>query len=265
MVTVLGLGPVACGRPAEVPGADAGDDSSQPGDGGTPSSADGPPPPPTPLECAAMQRMLEAEITGSPGQLCSAVVRLAYDTYAPTDWMMLCGPIAQVSQDQALAAAAQAYSPPYGLPEPPHPLNPDPPTDAFVIEWEPADYGEFAVVSAWTGLALVGGDLNYSGPARVVYPASWRDLAELGDGCTTSAQPPLPSAYDLAPDSLRVTQADTDRAVAAVASTALFAAFTSPGMVMPNIVLVRLQRTVDGSSRPTSTSEWVAILQGGGP
>jgi hypothetical protein len=207
--------------------------------------------------------MLAQEISTTPGQLCSAVVRLGYDTYAPTDWAMDCGPMAQVSQDQALAAAAQAYSPPYPPPQSPRALNPDPPTDAFVIVWDPADYGEFAVVSALTGLALVGGDLNYSGPARVVYPSTWRDVAELGAGCAASAAPPAPAVYNLAPDSLPVTQTDTDRAVAAVVDNALFAAFTSPAMVMPSIVLVRLQRTVDGSNRPTSTSEWVAILQGG--
>jgi hypothetical protein len=213
--------------------------------------------------CAAKVAALAAEIYAKP-QICSAVVRLDWASYAPGQWQLACGPALDVSETMAKATAVATFDAtglqPGALPG--MAKNPPNPEDVFVFTVAPADFGSLSVVSARTGLPLLGAKLNWSGPAKLTYPTSWRDPTLLGDSCkSTLAQPPH-QAYDFAGDSVDPTAADIDKALTAVADTALFAAFATQGKLL-DIVLIRLQRTVDGSSQATSTSEWVAIVDGG--
>jgi hypothetical protein len=219
----------------------------------------------TPADCEGLASDLEAEIyTGAQG--CTAVVRLAFDTYAPTDWVLRCGPYTEVDEAQAstTAKADLEYGADLADQAPGSTLNPPDPSDAYVFQVPPMDLGGFAVVSAHTGLALLGGRLTWSAPASVLYPSEWRDPTLLGVDCGTSISLPTPRVYDFAADSLSATSADIQRVYAAVEQTVVPTAFASNGLVT-DVVLVRLQRTVDGSNRTQSTSQWVVLLSGGAP
>lgn len=216
-------------------------------------------------DCDALSANLSAEIDGS-ARGCTAIVRLAFDTYAPTNWTLVCGPYTEVSEAQARITAKAEVD--YGVNlagvAPGDAINPPDPTDAYVFAVPPADFGGFSVVSARTGLLLLGGRLNWSGPANLLYPSAWRDQTQLGAGCQANVAMPSHRIYDFAGDSLDPTQADVEKVLNVISKTALPSAFTKNG-VLSDVVLVRLQRTVDGSSMATSTSEWVVLLNGGAP
>jgi hypothetical protein len=270
MVGVLG----ACGHSGQAPSADgmgaegdvaadrvpAGDAGGADEGGGT--TADLTVPPPSTLECQTRTDALAREID-VPEQGCAAVVRLAYDTDAPTTWTLFCGPYVQVTEGAARATAQSdpLYSHSLAAPDDPgKTLDPGDPRGLYVFYQEPDDYGHFAVVSAETGQALLGGDLVWTDAAHLVFPADWRHVEELGSGCA-GPPAPVPRIYDFAMVSPPLTLADVDLAVNAVARTALFAAFYGDGLALPQLILVRLQRTL--GSNFTSTSEWLVIVLGG--
>lgn len=206
--------------------------------------------------CEANAAAIAAEINAKP-QGCAAVVRLAWDTDQPQDWQLFCAPYADVTETSARAAAAK-----FGALNPAKMRNDANPSDVYVFRVEPTDLGSLTVVSAHTGLLLLGVQLNWSAKSIVQFPAQWRDPSTLGAGCKSAVPMPPHRVYDFAGDSLPPTAAEIDKALAAVAGTPLFAAFTAKG-VLQDVVLVRVQRSVNGSSRATSAAEWVAIVQGG--
>ncbi len=208
------------------------------------------------LECVAINQTLAGQTGILPGRACTAVVRLAVDTLAPDGWNFVCGAPKAVTETDARAAATAGL--PTGTPGPGTLVSAASPTDVYVYRQGPTDFGSFSVVAAQSGLLVLGSYLGYSAAAKTYFPATWRAASELGVGCGTEEANVTTHVYDAAPDSFAATQAETDAAIAAVRATALWNA-----IVPMEVALVRLQFSVDGSSKATSKAQWYVILGAG--
>ncbi len=204
-------------------------------------------------DCAAINATLAAQTGILPGRACTAVVRLAVDTLAPDGWNFVCGAPKALTETDARAAATAGL--PAGTPGPGTRVSAASPTDVYVYRQEPTDFGSFSVVAAQSGLLVLGSNLGYSAAAATYFPATWRAASELGVGCGTEKASVTTHVYDTAPDSFPATQAETDAAIAAVRATALWNA-----IVPMEVALVRLQFSVDGSSKATSKAQWYVIF-----
>ena len=207
-------------------------------------------------DCAAVNATLASQTGILPGRACTAVVRLAVDTLAPEGWNFVCGVPKALTETDARAAATAGL--PAGTPGPGTLISAASPTDVYVYRKGPTDFGSFSVVAAQSGLLVLGSNLVYSAPATTYFPATWRAASELGIGCGTEKASVATHVYDAAPDSFAATQAETDAAIAAVRATALWNA-----IVPMEVALVRLQFSVDGSSKATSKPQWYVILGAG--
>ena len=209
-----------------------------------------------PLGCHDLSQVLALQYGPKPGRACTAVVRLAVDTLAPDGWNFVCGAPKAITETDARAAAAAGL--PSGRPGPGTLISAASPTDVYVYQQWAGDFGSFSVVAAQSGLLVLGSNLNYSAAAATYFPAWWRFASELGIGCGTQKETVTVHLYDQAPDSFPATQADQDAAIAAVRATALWNA-----IVPMEVALVRLQFSVDGSSKPTSKAQWYVVFGAG--
>ncbi len=208
-----------------------------------------------PLNCSDLSQVLALQYGPKPGRACTAVVRLAVDTLAPDAWNFVCGPPKAITETDAHAAATAGL--PSGTPGPGTLLSAASPTDVYVFQQWAGDFGSLSVVAAQSGLFVLGSHLNYSAAAATYFPW-WRPASEIGVGCGTQKETVTTHLYDLAGDSFPATQADQDAAIAAVRATALWNA-----IVPMEVALVRLQFSVDGSSKPTSKAQWYVIFGAG--
>jgi len=216
---------------------------------------DGKPSPDLGAACAAEIAALQGEIYKTPGQSCTAVVRLDHDSLALLGFELVCGKYAGVSEAQARAAAFADSG--YG--QAGKMLNAQSPEDAFVFYESPGDFGGCAAVSARTGLTVFGGSIIWMGTGQITHPKSWRAASLLGAGCPAAGGVPKSQGYDLV-NGTALAQTDVDKAVAVVLKTAIPGAMWKGGYVFDAVVL-RYPRSV-GAFDPT-TAEWIVLVNGG--
>ena len=216
---------------------------------------DGKPSPDLGAACATEIAALQGEIYQTPGQSCTAIVRLDHDSLALLGFELVCGKYASVTESQARAAAFADSG--YG--QAGQMLNAQSPEDAFVFYESPGDFGGCAAVSARTGLTVFGGSIIWMGTGQITHPKTWRAVGPLGANCPPAGGVPKSQGYDLV-NGAALAQTDVDKAVAVVLKTAIPGAMWKGGYVFDAVVL-RYPRSV-GAFDPTS-AEWIVLVNGG--
>lgn len=206
-------------------------------------------------ECEVAASTLASELYTDLGA-CTVALRLDHDGLQLLGYQVFCGPYAAVSLDDARTTAQvdTGYGAETVL------LSPEDAEDVFVFYLSPGDFGGASVVSARTGLTVFGGSIVWDGAGDIVWPATWRDASELGEGCSSSTDAFHTSrGYDLLTGGALDTSS-VDAAVAVAADTAISAAFVRGGYLFDTVVL-RYPRTVGAFD--STTAEWVVLVNGG--
>lgn len=185
---------------------------------------------------------------------CSAVVRLDFLSRRLLGWQLVCGELADVTEDAARKQAQADTG--YGARG--RMLNPPDPQDLYVFYLPPGDFGGVGVVSARTGLSLFGGSIVWLGRGDITYPETWRSVAGLGRDCGRHDGAIPVTAHDLV-GGAGLETADVEAALDVVRTTALPHALERSGELLDATVL-RYPRSV-GAFDP-GTAEWIVILHG---
>jgi hypothetical protein len=203
--------------------------------------------------CEAATATLAAQLYAKI-QAYSVVVRLDHDTLAPLGYAVVAGPYKSLDESAARAEATAQTG--YGAGALLSGPNPE---DAWVFYESPGDFGGVGVVSARTGLSVLGGSIVWDGAGDLTWPKTWSPASDLASGCPISGGLGTHRGFDLVTGDALASK-DLDSALAVVATTAIPAAMWQGGYAFDAVVL-RYPRTVGGFD--PSTAEWIVILSGG--
>jgi len=209
---------------------------------------------PQPGNCEALRAALQSELYAKI-QSCTVVLRLNYNTHALIAHQVICGSYGPVDEASA-RETAQADA---GYGEMAQLISSSSPEDFYVFRQMLGDFGGTAAVSAKTGKTVFGGSIIWSGTGEITHPTSWRDPAELGQGCGLNDSIPIVQGYDLVQSEALGAQ-DLQDAMNVVGQTVVIPAFQQGGYIF-NAIVMLYPRSV-GLFNP-ETAEWIVLVQGG--
>lgn len=209
------------------------------------------------VPCAERASTLAAQwISPREGRLaCSIVVRVAMGTLRPIAYQSFCGRYANPDEAAARATAQRETM----APELGEMVNAAMPEDAYIFYQPPTDVGAVTVVSARVGATVFRGVEVWAGHGDITFPTSWRDAAELGDGCAAAGGIPHARGYAVGRHAL-LPDGEVEPVVAAVARTAVPAALWQRGYVFDAVVF-GYWRATGGGVDPAP--EWIVVVNGG--
>lgn len=135
------------------------------------------------VDCSPLVNSLAAKLPSDP--VCTAVIRLAYQSLQVVGHVAICGPVAVVDEASARAVAQADTGYGHGAL-----VSGSAPPDAWVFNVPPLDFGGVVAVGARHGLTVFGGGIVVTGGGEVTYPPSF-EQDDLGQSCMG---PDLPDA-----------------------------------------------------------------------
>jgi hypothetical protein len=191
---------------------------------------------------------------------CTVLVRIAHEGHAVLGWEYVCGDYAPIDEAGARAVAATLASVSPGAVA----LVSDvdlAPEDLWVFWDDPHEGpGGVAAVSVRSGLGVFAATMAASpGSGEIVYPAVWRDGAELEEDCPRWGIVEF-SGWDLV-DGAAIEAGDLEQVLDVVERTALVSGMQSNGGQLRDVVVLRYPETV--APFAADSAEWVLALNGG--
>lgn len=246
-----GLLTALCGALAA---AGCGDEAASPADASPPSAPD------ALVEvdkvtCDTASETLSAELYTVLTGACTIALRLDYESKAFLGYQVFCSSYTQISARDASEQAANDTG--FGLDG--TVLSGGSTDGPHLFYAAPAAPGWVAAVDRNIGLSVFGGSILASGTGDITYPLSWRDSAEIAEGCASSGNYTVTGGWDLRSGTALASE-DVDAVLARVANTIVPDAFYSGGYIFDATVLLYPRST---EPFDPSTAEWVTLISGG--
>jgi hypothetical protein len=206
------------------------------------------------ITCDTASDALAAELYAVTGA-CTLALRLDYENKSFLGYQVFCGEYRQISARDASEQAATDTG--YGLDG--TVLSADSTDGPHLFYSAPVDSGWIAGVDRNNGLSVFGGAILATGEGEINYPTSWRDPADIAEGCASSGMYTVTRGYDLRTGG-SLPSTDVDAVLARVANTIVIDAFYVGGYIFDATVLLYPRTT---SSFDPAKAEWVVLLSGG--